>query len=518
VGQHQFCGDRCYSEWKTRDKIVKKELPGQPSVVVGSGISVGEITDPVPVVPAPSEETHVPELPARRITVSEFLAARSPEEIEDLAAQISAPQKTKRVNPFSITLLILSFMLAVFAGLSQWGKVRARRAEVQTKKETEAFRAKQAARIKRLHSKTVPLSTSGINITFPPEGHQQLRGTVNIYGTCPKGMALTLVGDGRVRAHKKIYGDHFFFRTVGLQPGENRFVIKGVGLAQTLFRTGVTVWRGPKRGASPVQKTPAIHSQRNINYQKTQIFVSNAFDRSLNFSRGSEAEKWVALTFDGGAHTRGAAEILDTLKERGVQATFFLTGRFIQKHGDLVRRIHAEHHVLGNHTESHPHLTNFEADRTHSTLEGVDRGFLIRQLEQVTNRYQALGIPMSPIWRAPYGEQNRTINQWAASLGLMHIGWTQGSNWRMTLDTNDWVVRPSDPGYFSPDEVIKKIVNFGKGTEQGLNGGIILMHVGTLRKREPMYSRLGVLIDTLKSSGYQLVTIPEMLKKNRPKG
>ncbi len=66
------------------------------------------------------------------------------------------------------------------------------------------------------------------------------------------------------------------------------------------------------------------------------------------------SKKELYLTFDEGYETGNTPAILDTLKQKGVKATFFITQYFADKEPDLVRRIIAEGHTLGNHTCSHP--------------------------------------------------------------------------------------------------------------------------------------------------------------------
>ena len=68
-------------------------------------------------------------------------------------------------------------------------------------------------------------------------------------------------------------------------------------------------------------------------------------------------------------------------EQRGVTATFFLTGDYIRHNPDLVRRIAAAGHEVGNHTWSHPHLTTWDRTRRHDTLPGVDRAFIERRAE-----------------------------------------------------------------------------------------------------------------------------------------
>jgi peptidoglycan/xylan/chitin deacetylase (PgdA/CDA1 family) len=72
--------------------------------------------------------------------------------------------------------------------------------------------------------------------------------------------------------------------------------------------------------------------------------------------RGPRERRRVALTFDDGPAPPFTGQILDVLRDYRVPATFFVCGQNAERHPELVRRIHAEGHTLGNHTYSHPFL------------------------------------------------------------------------------------------------------------------------------------------------------------------
>ncbi|MDE6518500.1 MAG: polysaccharide deacetylase family protein, partial [Acetatifactor sp.] len=64
----------------------------------------------------------------------------------------------------------------------------------------------------------------------------------------------------------------------------------------------------------------------------------------------------IAITFDDGPHPRYTEQLLDGLKERGVHATFFVTGEHAELHPDIIKRMQEEGHLIGNHTYSHIQL------------------------------------------------------------------------------------------------------------------------------------------------------------------
>jgi peptidoglycan/xylan/chitin deacetylase (PgdA/CDA1 family) len=220
-----------------------------------------------------------------------------------------------------------------------------------------------------------------------------------------------------------------------------------------------------------------------------------------------------ALTFDGGSLANIAGEILDTLASRGVRSTMFVTGEFIRRFPNAVSRIAAEGHELGNHTHRHPHLTTYAENRTQSTRPGVSRQTVISELNGAAQLLaDRTGLRFAPLWRAPYGEYNQEICRWALEAGYIHIGWRQGGSWGRNLDTNDWVPDESWSAYKTPEEVFDKIINIASNPG-GLNGGIVLMHLGTERKvrSQQVHTILGRLIDTLRGMGYEPVTVSDML-------
>jgi peptidoglycan/xylan/chitin deacetylase (PgdA/CDA1 family) len=231
-----------------------------------------------------------------------------------------------------------------------------------------------------------------------------------------------------------------------------------------------------------------------------------------NFSRGPIDRKEVAFTFDGGSIANAASDILNTLKAKGAKCTFFLTGEFIQKYPDLVRRIASEGHDVGNHTWGHPHLTSFAQDGMQVTLPSVTAETIRAELSRTAALYRKVtGRDMLPIWRAPYGEVNSELMRWAAEAGYRHVGWTAGRGWEENMDTLDWVADKKSKVYRSADEIAGKIMASAKKGPQGINGAVILMHLGTERKEDFPHQKLPKLLDELMQNGYRMVKVSDMM-------
>ncbi len=233
-----------------------------------------------------------------------------------------------------------------------------------------------------------------------------------------------------------------------------------------------------------------------------------------DITRGSLYKKELSLTFDGGSNTNEAMLILDTLRERGIRTTIFLTGQFMIKNPMFVKIMVEDGHEIGNHMYSHSHLTDYGKSFRHTTLKGVTKQFVQKELLTTANIFEKLtGQEMSPLWRAPFGEINEDIKMWAYEAGYLHIGWTTDRRRKESLDTLDWVSDKSSKLYMTSQEIKQRILTFGKDTQAGLNGGIILMHLGTQRKTERPAERLGEIIDNLTERGYKFVKISSMVVK-----
>jgi peptidoglycan-N-acetylmuramic acid deacetylase len=308
---------------------------------------------------------------------------------------------------------------------------------------------------------------------------------ITIEGEAPDGQVITLAQNDWVLAVTLSSGGHFTLPPVKLKPGRNQFVVRAMDTA----------------GKTTALQHLAISSGRP---------TANYLAKDL--SRGSLERKQVSLTFDGGSTDNATAQILDILKENHLQVTIFLTGGFIQKFPEMTRRILEEGHEIGNHTWSHPHLTSYAADKHNVTLPNVTREFLHDQLQRTAQLFEEVtGRKMAPFWRAPYGEHNEQIRQWAAELGYRHVGWTMGRNRQESMDTLDWVADTSSGAYHPAAEILAHLLDMAENEAHGINGGIILTHLGSHRQDgDHFYMVLPRLISGLRDKNYAIVKISEL--------
>src|SRR3712207_1400827 len=132
----------------------------------------------------------------------------------------------------------------------------------------------------------------------------------------------------------------------------------------------------------------------------------------------------VRRALDGGRARTATPDILDTLANRGVEATFFVTGEMTAARPGIVRRANKEGHRIGNHSWSHPELTTLDRAQVESQLRRTNE-----VIEQTT------GIFPSE-WRPPYGPTNGLVEAAAQDVGL-------NSMVLWTIDPRDWADPPA---------------------------------------------------------------------------
>jgi peptidoglycan/xylan/chitin deacetylase (PgdA/CDA1 family) len=189
----------------------------------------------------------------------------------------------------------------------------------------------------------------------------------------------------------------------------------------------------------------------------------------------------VALTFDAGANADGVASILSTLQRDHVPATFFLTGNFVQAYPAVARQIAAAGFAIGDHTITHPYLTQLSDAGVRAEIVGA-----ARQIMAVT------GINPAPLFRFPYGDADARTIGIANEVGFVPVRWT--------VDTLGW---EGKAGHITASVVISRVIT-------GLRPGeIVLMHVGSNPDDHTTYDAdaLPQLISALRAHGYSFVTL-----------
>ncbi len=194
--------------------------------------------------------------------------------------------------------------------------------------------------------------------------------------------------------------------------------------------------------------------------------------------RHDNSEKKIALTFDDGPHGRYTEEILDILDEYGVKATFFVVGSNAEARPALVMREWEAGHEIGNHTYSHPHLTNIEADE------------LLNEMKRTDDVLERLIGNRPHLFRPPEGIYSQTVSTTLERMDYVPILWT--------VDTEDW-------RHPKAETIAKTVLDH---TESGV---IILCHDFVSGKSNTP-AALRIFIPKLLEQGYRFVTVSELLK------
>jgi peptidoglycan/xylan/chitin deacetylase (PgdA/CDA1 family) len=211
---------------------------------------------------------------------------------------------------------------------------------------------------------------------------------------------------------------------------------------------------------------------------------SAASIKKLNTSR-----KVVALTFDMGSDVGYTEQILDTLADNGIRASFGITGEWAEKHPELLRRIVREKHTIINHTYSH---CSFTGSRTNSApLSYQERANELWKTESV---FQSIaGASSKPYFRPPYSDHNTSV-----LADIYTCGYRYNILW--SVDSDGW-------RGLTKEKILQRVL---KGLEPG---AIYLFHVGSQSQDGPA---LDAIISVLRERGYGFVAIDDFYRRVLP--
>lgn len=187
--------------------------------------------------------------------------------------------------------------------------------------------------------------------------------------------------------------------------------------------------------------------------------------------------KIVALTVDDGPHPQTTPEVLKVLREKQVKATFFVLGANAEAHPIIIAQALADGHEIASHAYSHQILNRMPLTAAAAELE--------RAQAIITG----IGAPKPTLFRPPGGGYNDRIVAMARERGYTTVLWS--------VDSGDWRQLPVA-------QVVKTIMDNVRP------GSIILMHDGQYPLPTPQ--AMGIIIDNLRSQGYQFVTVSELLQ------
>ncbi|MGW0364060.1 polysaccharide deacetylase family protein [Streptomyces sp. NPDC002990] len=193
----------------------------------------------------------------------------------------------------------------------------------------------------------------------------------------------------------------------------------------------------------------------------------------LELPTGPATASSMVLTFDDGPDPRYTPGILDTLGRYGVRAMFFVCGEMAAENRDLLRRMSAEGHVIGNHTWTHP------------LIPRLSRPGLASEIGRTSDVVQR-SVGEAPLWfRAPYGAWNRAAFEIGAELGMEPLAWT--------VDSLDW----KEPGTTA---IVSRVL-------KGAGPGVIVLSHDAGGNRSQSVHALSAYLPQLLARGYRF-TLP----------
>jgi peptidoglycan/xylan/chitin deacetylase (PgdA/CDA1 family) len=230
--------------------------------------------------------------------------------------------------------------------------------------------------------------------------------------------------------------------------------------------------------------TPAVRPQTGVALQNPNSNEPKDLPTGVRVRYTSVAtdQMVLAMTFDDGPHPRHTPRLLDMLKQRNIKATFFVVGQCAREYPDIIRRIVAEGHEIGNHTYDHHSLTSMSDTQVRDELRRTDEAV-----------FAASGYRMH-LMRPPYGACNLRLNQmWFQEFNYPTILWS--------VDPFDW----KKPGVAA---VTSRIVNSAH------KGSIILAH----DIHESTVAAMPSTLDQLLAKGYRFLTVSQLLNLENKAG
>ncbi len=197
-------------------------------------------------------------------------------------------------------------------------------------------------------------------------------------------------------------------------------------------------------------------------------------DKIIKDFAASPADRFIALTFDDGPHHSNTHEILDILKREGAKSTFFVLGSRAETYPDIIARMAAEGHDIGNHTWEHRGLAKSSKEEALTSL---------RRTNELIS-----GITGKPclLVRPPFGQTNQKVK------GLIH-----GQGWHEIMwdsDSRDWENK-------NPDHILYRVMRSVSP------GSIVLFH----DIHPGAAQMLPTLIKAFKANGYRFITISDLI-------
>ncbi len=278
-----------------------------------------------------------------------------------------------------------------------------------------------------------------------------------------------------------------------LQPGDLVYFSSGGEAYHVAIYTGSGMVIDSPSPGYPVEQV-ALAAMPNIaDYSGARRVLTNpgpapspsaALPRSLagaEWTKLPTSDRVVALTFDAGGNDAGVAPILKALGDAGIPATFFMTGHWADYYPADAKTI-AARYSIGNHTQTHPHLTDLSDAQVAGEVLTAERAIT-----------KATGRDPHPLFRFPYGSSNARVLADIHALGYGGIRWT--------VDTLGWEGKSNGQSVATVQQRVLAALQPGE---------IVLMHVGAANDGTNLdAAALPDLIRAIAARGYRFVLVAD---------
>jgi peptidoglycan/xylan/chitin deacetylase (PgdA/CDA1 family) len=245
--------------------------------------------------------------------------------------------------------------------------------------------------------------------------------------------------------------------------------------------------------------------QQEAGFQNTAL--TDNFSREFGaIIRGDTNRKSLSLVFTGDQFADGGMHIARVLEQQKVQGSFFFTGNFYRnpEFKSLIQKLKQNDHYLGAHSDKH--LLYCDWENRDSMF--VTRNEFHQDLIENYREMHRFGIRKEDarFFLPPYEWYNDSISSWTNLIDLQLINYSSG-----TKSHTDYTT-PQLPNYTDSQKIFESIISYEKENAQGLNGFILLIHIGTDPKRtDKLYNRLEELIIWIKKREYAFERIDDLL-------
>lgn len=239
----------------------------------------------------------------------------------------------------------------------------------------------------------------------------------------------------------------------------------------------------PSTTGSPLAPAPTNQPRLDITFANRRTTLAQM------------APKSIALTFDDGPDPTYTLQVLAKLRQYGAKATFFLVGKRVQPHCAIIRQIVSEGHELGNHTFTHPRLTELSTAAQRQEIADTQ-----------TAIQTCVGAAYVPRWfRSPYGRQDQSTLKIVHQLGLSSVLWS--------IDPMDW--HSAATGSTIASDILQAKGRDVVVMHDGLEANPNFLHPKSASTRVATVASLDLFLSKMQAEGFQFVTLSHAFQPNQ---